>query len=631
MRWALAEMDDGGVRLCPLDSSGRAAGPVVTDAGGLASAIRSRPEVDRWVWRATAAVYPRLLAAGLRVERCYDVEAAENLLLGHEGRSGEPRSLAAAWARLRGLPVPDDPPPAGSGRGPQRTADSQPSLFETEGSPLPPGTDPMEALLAVYAGQLARTGQTTHPARMRLLIAAESAGMLVAAEMRRAGVPWRADVHRELLDELLGERYPGGLEPQRLAELADEVSRAFDRHRATGSAGGARPAAASVAGTVTTTGPGPAGERRATGERRPTGERRATGEGPGSGGAPPRVRPDLPAEVIRAFARDGIALSSTRAWELRRIDHPAVEPLLRYKKLYRLHTAHGWAWLRTWVRDGRFRPEYLPGGTVSGRWTTNGGGALQIPKVVRRAVMADPGWRLVVADADQLEPRVLAAISRDPGLMEVAGSDRDLYAALSDRAFSGDREQAKLALLGAIYGQTSGDGLKNLAALRRRFPAAVEYVDEAARAGEEGRLVRTWLGRTCPPADTAGDPYEEAGLPPAEDGPAAPGGGAGARARGRFTRNFVVQGSAADWAVIMLAALRQSLAPLRAELVFFQHDEVIVHCPEEEAERVGEAIRAAGDRAGRIAFGDTPVRFPFTLAVVDSYADAKGGPVDADL
>ncbi|CAM5339648.1 DNA polymerase I OS=Streptomyces antimycoticus OX=68175 GN=polA_2 PE=4 SV=1 [Streptomyces antimycoticus] len=151
-------------------------------------------------------------------------------------------------------------------------------------------------------------------------------------------------------------------------------------------------------------------------------------------------------------------------------------------------------------------------------------------------MVADPGWRLVVADADQMEPRVLAAISRDPGLMEVAGSGRDLYATLSDRAFSGHRELAKLALLGAVYGQTSGDGLKRLAALRRRFPAAVAYVDDAARAGEEGRLVRTWLGRTCPPVGDAEEPADEAGLPREQEEPSY-GSTASARARGRFTRN----------------------------------------------------------------------------------------------
>ncbi|MFC9240870.1 bifunctional 3'-5' exonuclease/DNA polymerase [Streptomyces decoyicus] len=560
MRWAVVETGDGGARLCPLAQDGRPAGPVLREPS-LAEAVRSRPEVERWVWRSTAEIYRRLLAAGVRVERCYDVEAAEALLIGHEeGQSGQPRSLAAAWARRYGLPVPADPP--------VRTAQTQPSLFDPGPVPLPPGADELTALLEVYGGQVARTEKAEHPDRMRLLLAAESAGMLVATEMGRAGVPWRADVHRKLLDGLLGERYPGGGEPRRMAELADEVSRAF--------------------------------------------------------GTGARVRPDLPNDIIKAFARAGISLTSTRKWELQKIDHPAVAPLLAYKTLYRLHTAHGWSWLQQWVHDGRFRPEYLPGGTVSGRWTANGGGALQIPKVIRQAVLADPGWRLVVADADQMEPRVLAAVSRDRGLMDVAGSGEDLYADLAARAFGGDRARAKLGLLGAIYGQTSGDALKHMADLRRRYPAAVAYVDEAARAGEEGRLVRTWLGRTCPPASVA--PPDEAGLPQEEEPSAAYGSSStAARARGRFTRNFVVQGSAADWALLMLAALRRSLSEggLRAELVFFQHDEVIVHCPAHETAAVAEAITEAAAAAGRIAFGETPVRFPFTTAVVECYADAK--------
>ncbi|MEU8898187.1 bifunctional 3'-5' exonuclease/DNA polymerase [Nocardia sp. NPDC048505] len=546
MRWAVAETETGGARLCPLDGEGRPAGPVLHEPV-LAAAIAARPQVQRWVWRSTAEISRRLLAAGVRVERCYDVEAAEALLIGHEhGQAGQPRSLAAAWARLHDLPVPADAP--------VRAADTQPSLFESAPPPLPSGADEFTALLAVYADQVARTAKAEHPERMRLLLAAESAGMLVAAEMARAGIPWRADVHRDLLENLLGERMSGGGEPQRMAELAAEVSRAFGV----------------------------------------------------------RVRPDLPNDIIKAFGRAGILLSSTRKWELQEIDHPAVEPLLAYKTLYRLYTAHGWSWLEQWVHEGRFRPEYLPGGTVSGRWTTNGGGALQIPKVIRQAIRADPGWRLVVADAAQMEPRVLAAISRDPGLMDVAGRGEDMYADLAARAFAGDRAQAKIAMLGAIYGQTSGDARTHMAELRRRYPAAVAYVDEAAAAGEQGRLVRTWLGRTCPPAPE----HASEG----SDGPTA-----AARARGRFTRNFVVQGSAAEWALLVLAGLRTSLsrAGLRAELVFFQHDEVIVHCPAEEADTVAAAITTAGDAAGRAAFGATPVRFPFTTAIVDCYGDAK--------
>ncbi|MFG2314753.1 bifunctional 3'-5' exonuclease/DNA polymerase [Streptomyces tendae] len=560
-RCALAVAEGGGVEVAALGPDGLPAGPVRWEPD-LGEAVRSRPEVTRWVWRSTAEIAPRLLATGVRVERCYDMEAAEALLLGHEGRHGEPHSAAAALARLRGGPVPPDPP--------QRSAEpgAQSSLFEPQAVHLP-----LSDLLAVYAEQQRRHDRSAHPERLRLLTAAESAGMLTAAEMNRAGLPWRADVHREVLHDLLGERYAGGGEPRRLAELAEEVSAAFGR----------------------------------------------------------RVRPDLPADVVKAFGQAGVKVRSTRRWELESLDHPAVKPLIEYKKLYRIWVAHGWSWLQDWVHDGRFRPEFLAGGTVTGRWVTNGGGGLQIPKVIRRAVVADPGWRLVVADADQMEPRVLAAISRDPGLMEVAGRETDLYQSVSDRAFSGDRAQAKLAVLGAVYGQTSGDGLKNLAALRRRFPLAVAYVDDAARAGEEGRLVRTWLGRTCPPAAGAADGTEEAGLP--QDDPADAGdrpqewvpgyASTNARARGRFARNFVVQGSAADWALLLLAALRRTCADMAAELVFFQHDEVIVHCPEEEAETVVAAIRDAAELAGQLTFGTTPVRFPFTTAVVECYADAK--------
>ena len=57
--------------------------------------------------------------------------------------------------------------------------------------------------------------------------------------------------------------------------------------------------------------------------------------------------------------------------------------------------------------------------------------------------------------------------------------------------------------------------------------------------------------------------------------------------------------------------------------MFFQHDEVIVHCPAGLAEEVVAAVGEAAAEAGRLVFGPTPVRFPVTTAVVTSYADAK--------
>ncbi len=199
-------------------------------------------------------------------------------------------------------------------------------------------------------------------------------------------------------------------------------------------------------------------------------------------------------------------------------------------------------------------------------------------------------------------------------------------------------------MLSAMYGGAGGEAGQLLAVLRQGFPAAAGYVETAARAGEEGRVVRSVLGRTCPPPSANWRALtEEVTDPDAERDPRA---GQAARARGRFTRNFVVQASAADWALVMLVSLRAELAKIgssnrtndvlpsarlassgtgrdQPELVFFQHDEVIVHCPMDQADAVLAAAAHAASAASRLAFGPTGVAFPLSTAVVDCYADAK--------
>ena len=447
--------------------------------------------------------------------------------------------------------------------------------FEPDGDAAADQRHELAALIGAHADQLRGIDADADPAKFGLLAAAESAGGLAAAEMSAAGLPGRADIHDRLLAGLLGPRPRAAagqqLRPARLAELTADISAAL---------GAVRP-----------------------------------------------VNPDSPTQLLRALAASGIRVRSTRSAELRQIDHPAIKLLLEYKELARLHTANGWSWLDSWVADGRFRPEYVVGGVVSGRWASRGGGALQIPKLLRQAVVADPGWALVVADAAQLEPRILAALAGDGAFAQAANSD-DLYAAVAV-AIGADRAKAKVALLSAMYGGTGGDGGQSLALLRRRFPQASAFVESAARAGEEGRVVRSVLGRACPPPSAAWRTLtSEAGDPEQRRDPA---GAAAARARGRFTRNFVVQASAADWALVLLALLRTELAALagagltdgRPQLVFFQHDEVIVHCPASLAPAVAAAIETAAAGATRLVFGATEVSFPMTTATVGCYADAK--------
>lgn len=517
-------------------------------------------EAPRWVYADALADYAAVLRSGVRVRRCHDLALTEGLLQGYDGEWGSPRRVAAAYARLHGLTIPPDRPV------PVRTA--QPTLFEVAHGHSTAGVEPIEVARCVYAEQLRRIAATQRPQAFGLLVAAESASALVAAEMGQAGLPWRPDIHDRVLVGLLGGRPLHGARPPRLAALAEEIAAALP-------------------------------------------------------GIP--INPDSPASVLTAFSRAGVLLESTHSWVLRQTGHAAVAPLLEYRELSRILSAHGWAWRAEWVEGGRFRPDYIPGGVVSGRWATRGGGALQIPRRLREAVVADPGHVLVVADAGQLEPRILAAMSGDPGMTRAAGTE-DMYAALAAEAFAGDRAKAKIGLLGAMYGQTGGQAAAPLATLRQRFPRALDLLERAARTGESGGLVRTHLGRTCPPPSVAAtESPDEVVEPVPLSPPDAVERGAAQRTRGRFTRNFVIQGTAAEWAAAVLAALRLRLMDLdpggAAQLVFFQHDELVVHAPAELAQAVVDGILRAAQEATDLLFPSTAVRFLLQPVIAQSWAE----------
>ncbi len=530
----------------------------------------------RWTWDDTNRWYPALLAAGVRIERAYDLRLAHRILR---------QSALAAW------PAPEEEPPGPwDGMPPASLADDaardEPAtLFAALGPvEMVPEPDPVSEL-QVHSAAVAGSSAA---GRLRLLLAAESAGALAAVEMYRAGLPWRADVHDAVLTEILGPRPRAGERPARLEDLADRIRDALD--------------------------------------------------------AAPDLNPDSPGDLLKAMDLAGVGARNLRKWELERLDHPVIEPLLEYKSLYRLLTANGWAWLDEWVRDGRFRSEYVVGGVVTGRWASSGGGALQLPKNVRRAVVADPGWTFVVADAAQLEPRVLAGMAADEAMAAAGrgadGRGVDMYAGIVASGVVATRELAKVGMLGAMYGGTTGSSGQVLPRLAKAFPRSLAFVDEAAQAGERGEVVTTHLGRSSPPP---GATWQEVQAGAYQDDA---GDSDTARARsytrswGRFTRNFVVQGTAAEWAMCWTASIRRRLWALgqapdvpdgrvpepfaaRAHLVLFLHDEVVIHTPAAMAEAVADEVRAAAAEAGRLLFGDFPVQFPLSIAVADCYAEAK--------
>lgn len=547
---------------------------------GLPEAVCERERAQpRWVWDSTAHWYPGLVAAGVRVSRCLDLRLSRAIL---RGSLSAPRIVAESVASpdVAGESLGEEGAAAlrrheaawedwDGGWGARVLDSAEPGLFEMD-RPEESSPEAGRDVQAQWLAQERALGEidARNPARaraLRLLIAAESAGALAAVELHHDGLPLREDLHVAHLEDVLGERGRPGERPRKLEELAGRI-------------------------------------RSALGE-----------EG---------LNPDSTPHLLRALRREGLDVSSTSQWELQRLQHPVIADLLAYKKLARLASANGWAWVESWVSEGRFRADYVPAGVVTGRWSSRGGGALSLPKAIRSAVVADPGWTFVVADAAQLEPRILAAISGDEAMLAAAARG-DLYQALVEDGVVEDRDHAKVAMLGALYGSSTGLAGALVPRLARAFPRALALVDDAAATGEAGGVVTTWLGRTSPPPSAAWSATQRQAW--GAEGTTAQQAEARRLARdwGRFTRNFVVQGSAAEWALAWMAYTRAALAGHRARLAFFMHDELVVHAPQEEASSVREVMGEAARAASAVLFPGRADLVPLDVVVAECYADLE--------
>ena len=305
-----------------------------------------------------------------------------------------------------------------------------------------------------------------------------------------------------------------------------------------------------------------------------------------------------PAQVRDLLAARGIDVPDTRSWRLEphRATSPLVAALLDWRRAERIATTYGYGWVERHVgADDRLRGQWTAA-EGAGRMTASAG-LHNLPADLRPAVAARPGHVLVRADLGQVEPRVLAVVSGDDALAGAAGED-DMYAPVAV-ALGADRPTAKVAVLAAMYGQTSGPAGAALQRMERAYPTAMAFLRAAEEVGREGGELRTWGGRLL----------HLPGGGPADDG-----------RHGRYARNAVVQGAAAElfkvWAVTVRAALPHSI-------VLCLHDELVLEVPSDRADdAVAILHRGLTEASGRWA-GGSPVRFLADVAVVPRWSDAK--------
>ncbi len=523
----------------------------------------------RWVWW-TQDTARQLVAGDVRPARCWDVDAVHRLI--HGGWRAGP---ATTWAVARGLDTDDLPTVAPidlfSAAVDTGLADSDDPI-RSDGHLDPSWVDggwhdDLDRLarwaalaLDVYRLQVrqldALDDRRAAPATAR----SESVAALLCAELEHDGVPVDVAEAERIIASFIGPRPRDAVDERRRASDRDDLVLAH---------------------------------------------------------LPPDLRDGVdlrnPASVKSLLRRAGIEVDDTRAWRLERLrhEHQVVDALLVWRKAERVATTFGYRWLDEHVgTDGRLRGTWSGSDGAAGRMTATAG-LHNLPADLRPAIVAGPDHTFVRADLGQIEPRILAAVSGDEALA-AATLEADMYAPVAQR-LGVSREIAKVAVLGAMYGQTTGHGAAALRGLDAAYPVAMAYLTDAARAAEAGNDLRTRGGRLV--RMSGGDD------PDADEGDIR----SRAAARGRYGRNAMVQGAAAEffktWAVIVRARL-----PVRSQIVLCLHDELLVHVPTEDAERgatiVENALQETAHRWQQVDLRGS-VRFVADTSTISRWSDAK--------
>lgn len=428
-------------------------------------------------------------------------------------------------------------------------ATGEPDLFSVaDDAPAAPELGARAALTAARL-QLALLESQGGPARVGTA-RSESTAELLCAELSADGLPVARDVAERLLAGIIGPRPRGAAEAAAIRAARDAL---VLRHAPGGAADGLR----------------------------------------------------SPAQVKSLLASAGIDVPDTRAWRLEefRDRSPLVAALLEWRKAERIATTYGYAWLDEHLGpDGRLRGSWTGSDGAAGRMTASSG-LHNMPAVLRQAVRAEDGHLFVRADLGQIEPRVLAAVSRDPALAAATAAD-DMYLPVAGE-LGVDRPTAKVAMIAAMYGQTTGHGGVAARRMRVAYPVAMGYLDAADRSARAGADLRTYGGRRLRMSGGGLDaPAREA-------------------ARGRYGRNAVIQGAAAELFKMWAVTVRARTAPLGARIVLCLHDELLVHVPAERADRAADLVRTCLAEATRRWALEGKVRFIADITTAGSWADAK--------
>ncbi len=284
--------------------------------------------------------------------------------------------------------------------------------------------------------------------------------------------------------------------------------------------------------------------------------------------------------------------------------HPVIDLILEQRELAKLKSTYVDA-LPALInpQTGRLHTSYNQTGTVTGRISSSEPNLQNIPirsplgRQVRKAFIAPQGWLLLGADYSQIELRVLAHISGDPGLVEAFRRGEDIHATTAaalfdiplDQVTPNQRRFAKQVNFGLIYGMstyrlaresglTQAEAENFVAQYFGRFPKVREYLERTIAQAKNKGYVETLLGRRryFPVFQTTAPGKEQA-----------------RRRAEREAVNAPIQGSAADIIKLAMLHLHRTLREhdLKARMIIQVHDELIIEIPKQELPTVAPLVR----------------------------------------
>ncbi len=281
-------------------------------------------------------------------------------------------------------------------------------------------------------------------------------------------------------------------------------------------------------------------------------------------------------------------------------EHPFLAHLLAHRDAIRLRqTVEGL--LRSVSPDGRIHTTFHQTIAATGRLSSTDPNLQNIPvrteegQRIRRGFVVGEGYaHLMTADYSQIEMRIMAHLSEDPGLIEAFRSGEDLHSYVGSRVFevptdevtSAMRAKIKAMSYGLAYG-LSAFGLSRQLRIEvseartlmedyfERFGGVRDYlagvVEEARRSG----YTQTIMGRRRYLPDLTSDNRQRRDM--AE----------------RMALNAPIQGSAADIIKVAMINVERALqeADLRSRLLLQVHDELVLEVASGEEEAVEALVR----------------------------------------